>query len=112
VDKPGGVGTTFADDICRVEVKVIFESSELGKTIKRLDLSNEQHGHVYFYDTNNLNLLDKGVILRIRSGDSDNDLTVKIRPQTASRSGTPREASRTSNAKETSTTAPSSHPTQ
>ena len=44
-----------------------------------LNFKKEVAGFVYFFDTDSLDLLAKGVILRLRRG-ADSDLTVKLRP--------------------------------
>ena len=64
---------------CAVEVKLLLLPAEAPATIASLKLKKETTGQVYFFDTDALDLLSKGVIVRVRQG-ADNDLTVKVRP--------------------------------
>lgn len=70
-----------ADGGCAVEVKVLIAPSDQARAVQSLGFEKKQKGRVYFYDTNDLALLQQGLILRVRQGEDDNDLTVKIRPQ-------------------------------
>jgi hypothetical protein len=70
----------FASEPCGVEVKVVVSPSEKSRAVEALGLKKEQKGEVFFYDTKALDLFKQGVILRIRRGEADNDLTVKLRP--------------------------------
>jgi hypothetical protein len=63
---------------CPVEVKLLFSPVAIEDATESLGSKNEKHGRVYFYDTDALDLLRLGVIVRIRQG-ADNDLTVKVR---------------------------------
>src|SRR4051794_31881099 len=65
---------------CAVEVKVLIAPSDQTRAVQTLGFENKQQGRVYFYDTADLDLLKQGLILRVRQGDEDNDLTVKVRP--------------------------------
>jgi len=64
---------------CAVEVKLLLASTATPAAIASFQLVTESTGQVYFFDTDSLNLLSKGVIVRLRQG-ADNDLTVKVRP--------------------------------
>jgi hypothetical protein len=64
---------------CAVEVKLLLLPAEAPATIASLKLKKETTGQVYFFDTDALDLLSKGVIVRVRQG-ADNDLTIKVRP--------------------------------
>ncbi len=77
-----------AQERCAVEVKLLLLPGEAPATIASLKLKKETTGEVYFFDTEALDLLSKGVIVRIRQG-GDNDLTVKVRPPEAKKFGDP-----------------------
>jgi hypothetical protein len=68
-----------AQDSCGVEVKLLLSSTDNQAAVTALNLKKETAGFVYFFDTNTLDLLSQGVIVRLRQG-IDNDLTVKLRP--------------------------------
>lgn len=63
---------------CPVEVKLLLSPVAIEDVTESLGSKNEKRGRVYFYDTDALDLLRLGVIVRIRQG-ADNDLTVKVR---------------------------------
>jgi hypothetical protein len=69
-----------AQDKCNAEVKLLLSPTQTQATIRALNLKKEDKGRVYFFDTNTLDLLSQGLIIRLRKG-ADNDLTVKLRPQ-------------------------------
>jgi hypothetical protein len=77
-----------AQERCAVEVKLLLLPAEAPATIASLKLKKETTGQVYFFDTDALDLLSKGVIVRVRQG-GDNDLTVKVRPPEAKKFGDP-----------------------
>src|ERR1700757_1578068 len=64
---------------CAVEVKLLLSPIGTLSARSTLKFKKEVAGFVYFFDTNSLDLLAKGVILRLRRG-VDSDLTVKLRP--------------------------------
>lgn len=68
-----------AAENCGVEVKLLLSSGGTQDTIASFNLAGDIKGQIYFFDTDALDLLSKGVIVRLRQG-SANDLTVKIRP--------------------------------
>src|SRR3982751_1946318 len=70
----------YAKEDCAVEIKMLIAPSDQARALAQLGFSKHQRGRVFFYDTAGLDLLKQGVILRIRQGDEDNDLTVKLRP--------------------------------
>jgi hypothetical protein len=72
-----GVGA--AQEPCSAEVKLLLSSAEIPMTLAALKARKESAGEVYFFDTEKLDLLSQGVIVRLRRG-SASDLTVKIRP--------------------------------
>ena len=68
----------FAEEVCPVEVKLLLSPSTIEGAINSLKFGKESSGHVYFFDTDALDLLRQGAIVRVRQG-ADNDLTVKVR---------------------------------
>jgi hypothetical protein len=67
-----------AEEKCSVEVKLLLSPPTIQAVITSLRFEKQTAGRVYFFDTDQLDLLKQGVIVRIRQGAS-NDLTVKIR---------------------------------
>src|SRR5271154_7124206 len=67
-----------AEEKCPVEVKLLLSPQAIQTVIESLGFENKTAGRVYFFDTDELNLLRQGVIVRVRQG-ADNDLTVKVR---------------------------------
>jgi hypothetical protein len=68
-----------AHENCPVEVKLILASPAPQPVIAALGFEKKgTEGLVYFFDTESLDLLRQGVIMRIRQG-ANNDLTVKLR---------------------------------
>jgi len=70
----------YGAEACGVEVKLLIAPSDQTRALQTLGFEKKQKGRVYFYDTPDLHLLKQGLILRVRQGDEDNDLTVKMRP--------------------------------
>jgi hypothetical protein len=68
-----------AQNRCDVEVKLLLSPTDDQAAIAALNLKKKTAGFVYFFDTNTLDLLSQGVIVRLRQR-NDNDLTVKLRP--------------------------------
>ena len=66
-----------AQEKCPVEVKFLL-SSATDSAIASLGFRHQAAGRVYFYDTESLELLAQGAMLRVRQG-ANNDLTVKVR---------------------------------
>jgi hypothetical protein len=64
---------------CDEEVKLLLLPTQVLAVVPALQASGETHGRIYFYDTPALDLLSKGVILRLREGE-EIDLTAKLRP--------------------------------
>ena len=60
-------------------MKLLLSPTQVQAAIAALQARGETHGRVYFYDTPALDLLSKGVILRLREG-AEIDLTAKLRP--------------------------------
>jgi hypothetical protein len=67
-----------AEERCPVEIKLLLSPLTTQTVIASLGFKNEAAGGVYFFDTDALDLLMQGVIVRVRQGAS-NDLTVKVR---------------------------------
>jgi hypothetical protein len=68
-----------AQESCAAEVKLLLSPADVPAVVVALKLDKETKGQVYFFDTPALDLLSKGVIVRLRQG-ANNDLTVKVRP--------------------------------
>ena len=66
-------------ETCAEEVKLLLSPTQVQAAILALRARGETHGRIYFYDTPGLDLLAKGVILRLREG-AEIDLTAKLRP--------------------------------
>jgi hypothetical protein len=73
------LGSANAEVRCPVEVKLLLASPDAHPVIAALGFKKETTGVVYFFDTDSLELLMQGVIVRVRQG-AKNDLTVKLRP--------------------------------
>jgi hypothetical protein len=69
-----------AQENCNVEVKLLLSASETQAVVAALGARNETKGRVYFFDTDALELLRQGAIVRLRRNASS-DLTVKFRPR-------------------------------
>ncbi len=69
---------SHAQERCSVEVKLLLSPAQTQTARSNLDFKSETTGFVYFFDTDSLDLLAKGVILRLRRG-PDSDLTIKLR---------------------------------
>jgi hypothetical protein len=67
-----------AEERCPVEVKLLLPSSTARAVIASLGFGNETRTRVYLFDTDALDLLTQGVIIRVREG-VKSDLTVKVR---------------------------------
>jgi hypothetical protein len=67
-----------AEATCPVEVKLLLAPAAIQTVIASLGFEKKTATRVYFFDTDALDLLRQGVILRVRQG-ADNDLTVKVR---------------------------------
>lgn len=70
-----------ASGTCGEEVKLLLAPVQAQSAASSLNAARRQHSQIYFYDTPQLDLLAKGLILRIRQG-AQEDLTVKLRPAT------------------------------
>jgi hypothetical protein len=68
-----------AEESCNFEAKLLLVPTQVEAAIPLLHATRELRTRIYFYDTPALDLLSKGVILRLRQGGTG-DLTVKLRP--------------------------------
>lgn len=68
-----------AQETCSEEVKLLLAPAQVQAAVIALKARGETRANIYFFDTPNLDLLAKGVILRMREG-SEIDLTAKLRP--------------------------------
>jgi hypothetical protein len=67
-----------AQQKCPAEVKLLLSPPTIQTVIASLGFEKETETRVYFFDTDALDLLKQGVIVRVRRG-VDNDVTVKVR---------------------------------
>jgi hypothetical protein len=67
-----------AEEECPIEIKLLLAPQTMRTAFASLGFENKAEGQVYFFDTEQLDLLRQGVIVRIRQG-ANNDLTVKVR---------------------------------
>jgi len=67
-----------AQERCSTEVKLLLSPAELPATVAKLKAKKNSSGEVYFFDTEERDLLSQGVIIRLRRGSAP-DLTVKLR---------------------------------
>jgi len=70
-----------AQDKCNVEVKVLLPPAETQNAVVALKAKKETASRVYFFDTNSLELLSQGVIVRLRRT-AQSELTIKLRSPT------------------------------
>jgi hypothetical protein len=74
-----------AQENCNAEVKLLLSPTETLPTIAAFHAKKETTGRVYFFDTDALDLLSQGAIVRLRRG-ARSDLTVKLRPRDTNKS--------------------------
>src|SRR5271168_2770060 len=67
-----------AQENCNVEVKLLLLPAETQAAVAALRGTKERPGRIYFFDTDKLDLLSQGAIVRLRQG-AKSDLTVKLR---------------------------------
>jgi hypothetical protein len=70
-----------AQESCNIEAKLLLAPTQVQAAIPLLHAKRELRTRIYFYDTPALDLLSKGLILRLRQS-ANSDLTVKLRPLT------------------------------
>jgi hypothetical protein len=66
------------EETCPIEIKLLLSPPTIQNVIASLSFRKETTTHVYFFDTDTLELLNQDVIVRVRQG-ANNDLTVKVR---------------------------------
>jgi hypothetical protein len=71
-------GAACAQERCSAEAKLLVKPEQTENAVAALHGRKRSHGKVYLFDTEQLDLLLQGVIVRIRIG-AKNDLTVKLR---------------------------------
>jgi hypothetical protein len=76
---------------CDVEVKILLSSTG-GQAAAALGAKKQSSGRIYFFETDEVGLLSRGLIVRLRQG-ARRDLTVKLRPLGGKQSSTPVEGS-------------------
>ncbi len=69
-----------AQENCSAEVKLLLSPAQTQLAVSAFGARGAAAGHVYLFDTDKLDLLSQGVIVRLRLGAS-NDLMVKLRPR-------------------------------
>jgi len=69
---------------CNVEVKLLLSPTATQAAAAAFGGTKETIGRVYFFDTDALDLLSQGAIVRLRPG-ARGDLTVKLRPPSGKR---------------------------
>jgi hypothetical protein len=67
-----------AQENCDVEVKLLLSPAEIQAAVAALRGTRERPSRIYFFDTDKLDLLSQGAIVRFRQG-AQSDLTVKLR---------------------------------
>jgi hypothetical protein len=77
-----------AQDDCPVEVKLLLSPGKTQPAVTALGAGAESSGQVYLFDSDKLDLLSQGVIVRLRQGTS-NDLMVKLRPRSGKQFANP-----------------------
>ena len=73
------VSTCQAEAGCGAEIKLLLLPTAAHSALTAFNAGKSTISSVYFFDTNALDLLSQGVILRLRIG-ATSDLTVKLRP--------------------------------
>lgn len=69
---------SHAHENCNVEVKLLLSPDETQTAVAALGAVKERPGRIYFFDTEKLDLLSQGAIVRMRQG-AKSDLTIKFR---------------------------------
>ncbi len=67
-----------AGETCGSEIKLLLDPSTVDAVVKSLNAGSGTTRQVLLYDTAKLDLLSRGIIVRVRTG-SDPDLMVKVR---------------------------------
>ena len=69
---------SHAQENCNVEVKLLLLPAETQAAVATFRATKETAGRIYFFDTDKLDLLSQGAIVRLRQG-AKSDLTIKFR---------------------------------
>src|SRR5271154_5993266 len=67
-----------AQENCNIEVKLLLLPAETQAAVGALGGTKGRPGRIYFFDTDKLDLLSQGAIVRLRQG-AKSDLTIKFR---------------------------------
>ena len=68
----------YAQGECSTEVKLLVSPAQTQKVLTVLNAGKKVRGQIYLFDTEGLDLLSRGVTIRLRTA-AKNDLTVKLR---------------------------------
>ena len=68
----------YAHGRCGAEAKLLVSPTHPQQALASLDAGKPSRGQVYLYDTDQLDLLSQGLIVRLRTGPKG-DLTIKLR---------------------------------
>lgn len=67
-----------AQEECGVEVKLLLAPAAIQAAVPALRAKNKSTTHIYFFDTDRLDLLSQGAIVRLRQG-AYGEITIKMR---------------------------------
>ena len=81
-----------AQQDCNAEVKILLLPTDSRAAAATLGATKESSGRLYFFDSDDLDLLSQGAIVRLRQGPR-RDLTVRLRPLSGKKSAIPSEGS-------------------
>jgi hypothetical protein len=87
-----GAQTTLAQ--CRAEAKLLVSPNSAQMSVSALQPETESRRQIYLFDTDGLELLRHGVIVRLRAG-ARGDLTVKVRSENSNPERIPDEGENT-----------------
>jgi hypothetical protein len=71
--------------VCNAEVKILLLPTDSKTAAATLGARRESSGRIYFFDSDDLDLLSQGTIVRLRQGPR-RDLTVRLRPPSGKKS--------------------------
>lgn len=72
-------GSMYGQQTCTNEVKLLLDPRQVKQTVIALQATKAIPSNVYFFDTENLDLLAGGLVLRVRKRPAV-EITVKLRP--------------------------------
>jgi hypothetical protein len=81
-----------AQQDCNAEVKILLSPTDSRAAAATLGAGKASSGRIYFFDSDDLDLLSQGAIVRLRQG-PHRDLTVRLRPPNGNKSALPSEGS-------------------